>query len=359
MDSFSENTFEHLLPPKLKASHKDFKLVSEASYFKIIEAISLEEDCKHTIRLLDTESKLAKENYSKASTLFIQEALRLCLRVGNADAISVENFEMHKKLLAFVTKPYYPLELKEQRAPDTEKLLKEALLDISYLNEKLKLQDLNISSSNIYWMEYSNTFFIGDWSTGVEASERYANLQSLSREVYALGIVLLEVSGVRQQDLETLKTMGEESLYQYLLNSLVKDIKPNSVKKFLQNLSKINPSIRMAVANQRNEAEKEETEGSEEESGKELEGEEETKGTVEEERKAVRPEKDFIEHAEDFEDEEEEKEEGGQKEQQAMSAGEKKTKKKKKPKKKKEKKAQETTQGQKAENAPVLSKSYY
>ena len=79
LDSNTINETSSLMPPKLRMTHTDFKLVSQSDYYKTYQADYMLTDTKHLIRVLDTESDFFLKHPDTATTLFLQELFYLSI----------------------------------------------------------------------------------------------------------------------------------------------------------------------------------------------------------------------------------------------------------------------------------------
>src|SRR5690242_7574703 len=90
-----EDLIPNTLTPKIQLTYTDIKLVSETEYYRTYDAISTTNNQKYTIRALNVASEFYKENPNQATTLFVQELLRLSANFP--DAVIIESFESHEK----------------------------------------------------------------------------------------------------------------------------------------------------------------------------------------------------------------------------------------------------------------------
>ena len=138
----------NILTPKIKLAYSDIKLVSESEYCQTFDAISKADNSQYTIRTLNIASGLYKENPSLATTLFVQELLRLSANFPGA--VIVESFESHERgQFACVIKHCRNLEqliMKGQREVakevDCDLLLKDVLSDVKFLLSNVRIAEM-------------------------------------------------------------------------------------------------------------------------------------------------------------------------------------------------------------------------
>lgn len=248
----NEKLSEGLLPPKIKLTYSDFELVSETSYYKVYEAKNLTNGQKHAIRVLDTESPFVQKNHNLAATLFMQEALRLSLRLPRPDLVVLENFEIHEDKIAFVMKPYNsilnePVTGDGKLNIDAEKLLKDCLAEINFLYAKMKLGSLSLDVKNICKAKDTNTYFLTDWASAkrLEPKEETSTImisQDLqvpsiaAKDVYMLALVLLELNGAKRRECKELLKIENQDKYDVLLNNVVKKVKSEWLQKAIKTM---------------------------------------------------------------------------------------------------------------------------
>lgn len=248
----TEKFNDTLFPPRIKLTYSDFELISETSYYKVYDAKNLANGQKHTIRVLDTESPFVTKNHNLAATLFMQEAMRLCLRLPRPDFVIVENFEIYEDKIAFVMKPYTSLQnepLAEHGKPnvDAEKLLKDCLAEINFLYVKMKLGNLSLDLKNICRPRESSTFFLTDWASAkrLEAPKDMSMLvippeiqvpSIAAKDVFMLGLVLLELNGAKRKECKELLRIENQDKYDALLDNIVKKVKSDWLQKAIHKM---------------------------------------------------------------------------------------------------------------------------
>lgn len=90
-----EKPILNTLTPKIKLLYSDTKLLSETEYCQTFDAVSKCDNEQYTIRTLNITFGFYKENPNLATTLFIQELLRLC--TTHPESIIIESFESHDR----------------------------------------------------------------------------------------------------------------------------------------------------------------------------------------------------------------------------------------------------------------------
>lgn len=254
MESTIQTLLDSLLPPKIKLAYKDFTLISESVTQKVFEATCATTGQRHTIRLLDAESEIVKKDHNAAVTLFLQEILYLCSKIEDKTALIIERFEIHEHTIGFVMKPFYPLRLElskqEERTKlqnDTEQIMKNLLADVKFLHTKMNSPDIALSLDNVFHLQNGNSFFIGDWGSALiraeeEKSNKEVNEPSSKgnplavQEIYDLGLLLLEINGVKRQELEDLPKIKNEGMYHGALEFLAKTLNPESKQKLVKSM---------------------------------------------------------------------------------------------------------------------------
>lgn len=261
----SKDTETTNIPPKIKLLYTDFKLVSQAHYFKIFSALSKANSQPFTIRALDFYSDFYKSNPNLAATIFIQELLRLSTL--HPSTIIIEDFEINDKAIAFVTTSYIPLnfvvkEEKGRQQIDIENLIKDVMTDLSFLVSQLKLNstsNIHIGWDNIYQMSDSKGYILGDWVKGLgneNAQEKSVEVsQSVSdsngeKEMQSFAVKILELCGAKNEDLEDLMAIRNPTMHMlsldYVLGGL--NLLKDSTKKTLKSMVTKEADARMKLA---------------------------------------------------------------------------------------------------------------
>lgn len=250
------------LTPKIRSAYFDFELISETSYYKIYEAKSAANKATtYTIRALDPSSQFVKRDRDAAMTLFIQEALHLCLQAGSLETVMIEDFEIDGAAAVFVMKQnYYPLQgalnasTVRKHTMNIEKLLKDLVGDINFMYKRMKTTDLKLNLNRVFCIPERNSFFYGDWAAakpvsrnaheGIDLNSTVAldpSIQTLrvaAKEVYVLGLIALEAGGVKRKEWEGLFKVKDAELYNAELGSILKKLEwaktPEPVIKMLK-----------------------------------------------------------------------------------------------------------------------------
>lgn len=232
------------LTPKIKYTYFDFELISQTNYYKIYEAKSVTTKQSFTIWALDTNSQFVRKDRNTASTLFIQEILRLCTRLQDSDAIIIEDFEIYESGMAFVFKQTCHslqkclLEPTESKIKfNIESLVKDLVSDVNFLYKRMKLCEPELDLKNIYWMKESHIFMVGDWSAtrtmtqeALESVDLTSTttivpgiqaLRTVAKETYIIGLIALELGGIRRKIWETLFDIKDNDLYDGELGNIL------------------------------------------------------------------------------------------------------------------------------------------
>lgn len=237
------SSYETPITPKLKLEYADLKIISEEASYITLQAKHRNTEQLHTIRVLNPNSAFVKEDYHVAATLFIQELLRLC--ISSPQDVLIETFEIYDKKISYATLPYSQL---KKHVADNElnhaeinidKLLKNVVSDLEFLVNNLRFKNCSsiVSLENIYQLEKSGNYFLGNWaqtilsdnSQQVASTDPNAGYQNrppvnMFEEIYSLGLVVLELNGLKKEEAETLRAMRDSNpLYEITLISLIKD----------------------------------------------------------------------------------------------------------------------------------------
>lgn len=249
-----------LINERLKTLYTDFKEVSSTSYYKVYHAKSRSEGEFHSIRIFDSYSALARESYTTAVTLFFQEILHFCQLPGGSPSIIPELFEFQENQIHFVSRLYHPL-LKSTFGSDdvqyyVSKVLKDLSLEMKYLTDRLSFEKLILDPTNVFLLEDTDTFFVGDWAKNLNLNANLKNTSDqstiikkiddneLSEAIYSLGCLALLVCGVVQEDIDHLK--GQSRFYKVALDSIMADVNVSEVtNKLLRSMLVKDPGQRI------------------------------------------------------------------------------------------------------------------
>ena len=260
-----------IIPPKIRLLYTDFKLVSEAHYFKIFSAKSISRNKSFTLRVLDFNSEFYKCNSNIAATLFVQELLRLSTLYP--DTVLIEDFEICDKAVAFVTSSYLPLShlIKEDKGPqniDMEKLIQDVLTDLNFLVFDMGLSSKDSKSSiiqtdfeNIYQISDNNKFFLGDWAKGLETVKALEGLSEVNmkesdddlkgeKEIQTFAFKMLELCGVKNEDIQDIMYIKNPKVFMAGLDALLSglELQSESLKKTLRSLLANNSDSKKRLA---------------------------------------------------------------------------------------------------------------
>lgn len=245
------------LSPKIKSLYRDVKHVFQAEYYQIYEAVAVSTNLLHSIRILDTDSELYKQNPSLAATLFIQELLRLISI--HPDSVVIEHFEINDKNIAYVTQNSIPLSKKHEfMGINIEKMIRGVAADASFLLNNLKLaESISIELDNIYSIKSSQEYFLGDWARSLKKKEKPTKQFNLNMvrpgpeeidEVYVLGLKVLELNGISKENLEPMSCIKIVQMHNAAVNAVIEDLKqPEPIKKMLKKMLNKDPSTRLKL----------------------------------------------------------------------------------------------------------------
>ena len=244
------------LSPKLKLLYKDIKLVYQAEYYHIYEAIAQNTQEVCSIRILDLESEFYKHNPSLASTLFIQELLRICIKYP--DSVLPEHFEINNHVFSFITKKCCPLaEKNDDKAIDIEKMIRRICSDMNFLIYQMKLADaISIDLENLYLIDKQG-YLLSDWSRfltkkskGIKSNDalRIQPGSSEIDEVYLLGMRAPQLNGISKDNLEPLASIKIPKMHNAAIDSVMEGLnQPEHVKKILRKMLDKDPRTRLRL----------------------------------------------------------------------------------------------------------------
>lgn len=293
----SSNQRGGIVPPRLRNLYYDFELISEGTYFKVLEGTHRTSKQRHSIRVLDTDSDFVRSDHSFAATLFVQELLRLTSRIGQADYFYIENFEIFEDKIGFVMRNCYPLTKEKIIKPtvDIENIMRDMLSDVTFLKTQMCLQNLNIDPKNIYRIKDTNFYFLSNWADSFlepevdqskimdlttstfhtlkahqksPKSPKYTSpegrkwvnefeperespekKQSIASEVYSLGLLALDLLGLEQDEWDDLPSTRNSKNYKVLLEDLMKRLDamrlPKHVHTLIQRMLQKEPELRV------------------------------------------------------------------------------------------------------------------
>lgn len=259
------------LTPKIKLAYADIKLVSESEYCQSFDALSRSDNQKYTIRTLNVTSEFYKEHPNLATTLFLQELLRLCAKFP--EAVVIESFESHEKgLFAYAIRHCQNLQqlMEKDKAEavsevNYEVLLRDILLDIKFLLSNLRISStIRIELQSIYKLSGIDGYFLSDWAKNLEKDSK-SDMKSVmngisdgTNEVYNLGFKILELYGIPREDLEDVAAVRSPKLYNGNIDNMLADLKlPENFKitmrKMLSKDSESRPKLNNLIQERENE----------------------------------------------------------------------------------------------------------
>lgn len=160
------------LPSQILQNYTNFietKNIHVPCYYKSFEAISIKDNLKYTIRVLDTESEYVKADRDKIMTLFLQETLYLCAKIGDLNALKIEDFTFSRGQVAFVL-PNKAVSLRDRisqaKSPrkdfDVKLLMERIISELNFLESKLKLTNVDITTEKMLCL--GDQIVLSDWA---------------------------------------------------------------------------------------------------------------------------------------------------------------------------------------------------
>lgn len=218
------------LPPKIALAYSDFKFIEDSEYYRTFEAVSKTHNETHTVRALNVASSFYKADPSLASTLFVQEFLRLC--VAYPQAAFIESFEINGTKIAYAIQHCQPLNhlLEKKFNPkdiNIEDLLADVLSDVSFLLTTLKLSSsISIELQNINYIKSTSSFILSDWGKSVKDAKANDGTMSSdgTSEVYTLGTKVLEFHGIPKEEFKELELLKKDYVYNGALDAVLTHI---------------------------------------------------------------------------------------------------------------------------------------
>mgnify|MGYP000844791127 FL=1 len=223
-----QETQSLMVPPRLSLEYESINFVSKTSYYKIYEAISIPDKKPHIIRALDLDSELFQKNPNQATTLFIQELLRLfCI---NPELVPIQSFESYDGRIAYAMKPYDSLENQIGAAAlDTkigfEKLIKDVIAENEFFLKNLKFNSIELTLQNLCREKATDTWFVSDWGTSTLQNFSEDKKLDLNEQMKKLGFALFQLYGLPQEDIQDLSSMDNPKLYTTAINGLLSSLK--------------------------------------------------------------------------------------------------------------------------------------
>lgn len=180
----------HLIPQKIRENYSDFVLSHTTSYSQNYLAKSNADGLTYSVRVFDTESEFTKGDLDRAVTLFLQEIIFLCTKLGNFDAIKLEHFAISGGQIGFVTLPASLLQdcVSQGKEYKIEQLLEDLKGDLSFLRNSMKFKVNDVHCDDVYRTD--DRFFLGDWaklSFSAADTPTESLLRGLVEEVGKLG----------------------------------------------------------------------------------------------------------------------------------------------------------------------------
>ncbi len=268
MAETTNNSFSYLLPPRICALYSHFELTSEGSYYKTLSAKSRVNKKNYSIRVLDTASELLKKQRDPTITLFFQEILYFTLRTRQNDVIIIEDFEVFEDKIAFVTTPCIVLsKIKGTTAVNLEKMLRDTISDLAFLQTKMKISDLSLNPSSICYSNELFSYFIGDWNQGIkgeqenqlddlEANREFETVLKIwesneecfevsaetANQLNSLASIVLELCGLEQEEWKGLANAKNKNSYFSMTDEICKTLEklkqPLRVQKVISKMLK-------------------------------------------------------------------------------------------------------------------------
>ena len=258
------------LPSLIKSQFKGFTLITDkkslsTSIFLTYSAVSVSDDQLYTIRFLNHESETYQKNRNTAVTLYFQELFYLCARFGSFlsekegvydsmkqdSLIDFRNFCVEGDSIAFVMKESHSLSNilsnnREKPALDTEKMLKEIYASLNFIKSRFDIATINMNPENVCVVRDSKTddgapsfkYYLSGWTSKIEGPfARYAppevvTEQDLKKireansaaEIYALGLIGLETTGIEYKTWKSLPSLEDDEIYESVLFATMKKV---------------------------------------------------------------------------------------------------------------------------------------
>ena len=223
----SKPTPSDVLTPDIRLGFSDFSLLStqdsENLGYLVFQAKSRANDQLYHIRALNLNSIFAEASRNRATTLFLQETLRLCMLAP--DCIVLDSLEFYENRICYALKPVtsaiFGCHDNHARTVlpqlDIPLLLKSLLGDISYLS-KHRSEALHFSPSRFYQIkraeEASLVYFLQDWNqvVGTESKtdawdQSSTHISGLTEQenIYELAMSILELHGESREEIKATK----------------------------------------------------------------------------------------------------------------------------------------------------------
>ena len=193
-----------------------------------------------------------KKEFNIAVTLFFQEILHFCQLSGGSQAVIPELFEFHGNQMHFISKPYHSLSFEltahaDKLKYEVKNLLNSLCLEMEYFVTQKAFEKLNFDLQNVFHLEGTDTFFLGDWAMSARQNNvldsvlRVTNTSVkndrktiVSEGIYSLGgLALVVSSGIDPKEPEDLKAIKNDRHYNLVLEDMLEKIDVNTETKAL------------------------------------------------------------------------------------------------------------------------------
>lgn len=171
MDSASS-----IIPPKLLTQFKDISLLHETPYSKIFRAVKIANNEIYTLRALDIFSQAYLKNADETTTLFMQEVLHICLKIGSADSHysnAFSHLQTSGKMMAFALefscRPISEVPLEDIRTK-IEQIISDLEADVKHLSKQVQITDHAMKLQNIYYCKPKDKYFLANWTAVIRES---------------------------------------------------------------------------------------------------------------------------------------------------------------------------------------------
>ena len=237
---------ESPLTPNMKLAYKDVKLASESEICLTFDAVSKFDGKTYSLKALNTHSEFYQQNPNIASTLFVQEMIRLC--IAHPQAVLQKDFEISGKKIAYAMHHTTPIMKYTQKTNPLKyinlpQMICDVLADVKYLLSTLELSNtINSGLQDFYHIRGLDKYYVGNWVRIIQAKDSKSNdfesvmadKQSEDREIYNLGLKVLEFSGLGSEDVSSLSAIRKNEMHNAAAEVLVKEAKlPETAKKLI------------------------------------------------------------------------------------------------------------------------------
>ena len=237
---------EMRIPPKLRTSYTDIKLISEHEKLSgnttIFEAKSKVTNELHIIKVLElpgTSSRSGEEDVKV--TLFLQELLHLCST--QPELVIINSFIMDDNTFAYSlrssTSLKAQLEAQKKNKPEEKstlinipRMISDVVSDVEFLYKERKIRNFESSMKidDIFYNCKNKKYWLGNWMNisfenliviSYEDNSNNEPLASLdiSEELSSLGMILKELTGITHPEMDKQAGLKIERLISRLMSN--------------------------------------------------------------------------------------------------------------------------------------------